>query len=405
MTIIKLAWRNIWRHKRRTLLLIAVVAYATLSTVFFWAMTEGQNDSIIANQARFIQAPALITTPSYHEDPDPENALPTLDFMAVVRNVAGVREVAPRVDAFGVIRSAYRSENVLLRGIAPQLEPAVSNIPSKIAEGVMLEHSGQVVLGVKLAQDLDVRLGERIAVDVSSLAGAQSLGLRLVGTTRTGVANLDRNTVYVHIEDARTLTGVSTATAVALDIARGNEERVSLQQVAPLLADKNDVTIYSLNTLMGDLVEFIQANTAQMLPILILFAIFAALAVTATLIVSLIERQREFGMMAAIGLAPRNLALMVILEAILTSVIGWLIGLALGYGISYIFSIYNILGSFFASSIESFASFGMGEELYTSIKVRYALYAALTVAFAAIFALIFPARQLLKLNPADAMRE
>lgn len=405
MTIIKLAWRNIWRHKRRTLLLIAVVAYATLSTVFFWAMTEGQNDSIIANQARFIQAPALITTPSYQDDPDPENALPHLDFIAEVKQAAGVREVAPRLDAFGVIRSAYRSENILLRGIEPQLEPAVSNIPNSLNAGDMLEHSGQIVLGAKLAEDLDVRLGERVAVDISSLAGAQSLGLRLVGTTRTGIADLDRNTVYVHIEDARTLTGVSTATAVALDIARGNEERVSLQQVAPLLADDAAITIYSLKALMGDLVQFIQANTAQMLPILILFAIFSALAVTATLIVSLLERQREFGMMAAIGLAPRNLALMVMLEAILTSAIGWLIGLALGYGISYIFSIYNILGSLFASSIESFASFGMGEELYTSIKASYALYAALTVAFAAIFALIFPARQLLKLNPADAMRE
>ncbi len=64
-TLFKLAWRNVWRQKRRTTLLIVVVAYASLSTIFFWGMTDGQNESLITNQARYIQAPALITTPSY----------------------------------------------------------------------------------------------------------------------------------------------------------------------------------------------------------------------------------------------------------------------------------------------------------------------------------------------------
>ena len=262
---------------------------------FFWGMTDGQNESLIANQARYIQAPALITTPAYQNDPDPENALPTLDFVDEVRAVSGVREVAPRLELFGLLRSAYTSENVMVRGIIPTLEPTVSNIPSKLSNGRMLETRGEVVLGEGLAERLDVRLGERVALDASSLAGAQATGLVLVGVVDTNVAALDQTTVLIHIDDAKKLTGVDNATAVALDITRGKEDNVA-QKVAATLVDYEGVEIYGLSALMGEMNKMLDANRVQMIPIGILFAIFAALAVTSTLFVSVIERSREFGM-------------------------------------------------------------------------------------------------------------
>ena len=85
--LFKLAWRNIWRQKRRTILLLIVVAYATLTTVFLWGMVDGTNESVLANQARFLQAPVLISTEAYRSDPDPENALSNLDFLSEVESV------------------------------------------------------------------------------------------------------------------------------------------------------------------------------------------------------------------------------------------------------------------------------------------------------------------------------
>ena len=402
-TLFKLAWRNVWRQKRRTTLLIVVVAYASLSTVFFWGMTDGQNESLITNQARFIQAPALITTPAYQDDPDPENALPALDFVSEVKAVNGVREVAPRLELFGLLRSAYASENVMVRGILPNLEANVSNIPKKLITGRMLETQGEVILGEGLAENLDVRLGERVALDVSSLAGAQAAGLILVGTVDVNVGDLDKTTVLIHIDDARKLTGVETATAVALDIARGKEDLIATR-VAPTLTDYADIEIYGITALMGEMNQMLDANRVQMVPIGILFAIFAALAVTSTLFVSVLERSREFGMMGAIGVSPPKLAGMVMLEAVIATLVGWLIGLIFGYSLTWLFSVKNIFGALFAATVETFADFGFGDEMYTTNRLIYILYAAATIVFAALFALLAPARKVARMNPAKAMR-
>lgn len=397
----RLAWRNLWRHRRRTVLLIVVVAYATLATIFFWGFTEGYTQSVLTNQARFLSAPALVTTPAYRDDPDPQNALPTLSFVGRLRQVPGVAEAAPRLEFFALLRSPYTSESAQVRGVDPALEPAVSDMPGSITEGRMLSGQGEVVLGRDLAERLDVRLGERLAVDVSSLAGPQAAGLVAVGFVNSGIAALDESLVLVHLEDARTLTGVGTSTGIALDVPRGQEEAVAarVQEVLP-----DGMRAYGLRELLGTLSDELDNNAVQMIPIGLLFALFAALAVTSTVLVSVLERRREFGMMAAIGLAPPKLAQMVVIEAVAATVLGWLVGLIIGYALTWLFGTYNILGTVMAGVNEAFASFGLGDELYTVSSPRYALYAAGTVAFAAIFALLIPARQVAKLEPVTAMR-
>lgn len=399
--LIRLAWRNLWRQRRRTLLLIVVVAYATLATIFFWGFTEGYTQSVLTNQARFLSAPALITTPSYRDDPDPQNALPTLDFLASVQNVLGVAETAPRLEFFALLRSPYTSESAQVRGVDPVLESAVSDVPEGITAGRMLTRPGELVLGQKLAERLDVRLGERLAVDVSSIAGPQAAGLLVVGFVNSGIAALDESVVLVHFQDARTLTGVKTATGVALDVPRGQEEAVAarVQEVLP-----EGVRAYGLRDLLGTLSDELDNNSVQMIPIGLLFAVFAALAVTSTVLVSVLERRREFGMIVAVGLAPPKLARMVVIEAVTGTVLGWLVGLALGYALTGLFGTYNILGPLLSGANQAFASFGLGDELYTASSPRYALYASATVAFAALFALLIPARQVARLEPVTAMR-
>ncbi len=398
--LFRLAWRNVWRHKRRTILLVLVVAYATLATVFFWGYVEGVTESILSNQARLLLAPALITTATYVNDPDPQNALPTLDFVASIEGRPGVHRTAPRLEFFALLRSPYTSESAMVRGIEPALEPAVSDLPQHI-EGQMLEQRGEVVLGAELARRLDVRLGERLAMDASALAGPQAAGLRVVGLLNSGLATVDRSVVLVHIDDARALTGVETATGIALDVPRGREDAVAerLQEHLP-----EGLEARGIMALLGPMRQEIEANRISMIPIGLLFAVFAALAVTSTVLVSVLERKRELGMMAAIGLAPPKLSSMVVLESVLATASGWVVGLVIGYGLLWIFGTWNILGAAFGTISEAFADWGLGNELYTTSHPVYALYAAATIVLAALFAMLIPARNVAKLNPVEAMR-
>lgn len=399
--MLTLAWRNLWRHKRRTLLLSIVVAYATLAIVFFWSFTDGFIDSITANQARYVSAPALITTPSYHSDPDPENALPTLDFVDTL-SASGLRGAAPRLEFPALLRSPYTSSGALIRGVDPGLEPAVSNIPESIREGRMIEQPGEIVLGRTLANELDVRLGERLAVDVSSLAGPQAAGLTVVGLIEAGMTIIDQGSVLVHLDDARHLTGVSTATGVALDIPFGQEQRVASQIQVQL---PEGVTAYPLQELMGTLAQGLAGERLQTLPLGLIFSLFAAITVTSTLVVSVLERTREFGIMIALGLSQQKLALLVVLEAVYSTLIGFAVGLILGYGLSWVMSVWNILGPFFASTYgDILSAFALSDEIYTRMSLEYLIYASFTIILAVIFAILTPARRVLKLNPSQAMR-
>ena len=92
------------------------------------------------------------------------------------------------------------------------------------------------------------------------------------------------------------------------------------------------------------------------------------------------------------------------LEAIIATLVGWLVGLVFGYSLTWLFSVKNIFGALFAATVETFADFGFGDEMYTANKLIYILYAAATIAFAAIFALLAPARKVARMNPAKAMR-
>ena len=401
-TTFKLAWRNVWRQRRRTLLLVLVVAYAVAATIFIWGFSEGQTQSLLSNQARYLKAPAVIAVPGYFNDPDPENALPNLDFVPRAEGVRGVEGAAPRLEFYGVVKSAYRAHNGQVRGVEGGLEPLVSSAPSKITAGRMLEGLNEVVMGVGLALELDVRLGERVAIEASSLAGPQALGFILVGTVDSRVPAVDDNLIMVPLDNARTLTGAQTATGVALAVARGQEDAVAAR-VATALQDVPDVHAYGLTELLGPLAE--QANNNSSIGLItLLFGLFAALAVTSTVLVSVLERSREFGMMGAIGMFPRGLALMVVVEAVITSAVGWLVGLVIGYGVTLVLGTWNILGPLFARSSGGLVDFGLGSELYTSSSPVFALYAAATVAFAALFAVIVPARKVLTMNVVEAMR-
>lgn len=400
--LLRLAWRDLWRQKRRTILLMVVVGYATLSIIFFWGFSDGFTQSIISNQARLLSAPVLISTPAYHNDPDPSHALKDLGFIKQLTSVRGVRAAAPRLDFYALLRSPYTSESAQVRGVVPGLEPKVSDLPKNVTQGRFLQKAGEVVLGESLAKTLDIRLGERMALDTSSQAGPQGMGLKLVGLIHSGVAAVDQGAVLVTLQDARQLTGVQRATGVALDVPHGQEVATAKRVQGVLPAG---TSAYSVMALLGPISAKLEGSRVQMGVIGFFFALLAAFAVMSTVLVSVIERQREFGMMVAVGLTPPRLARMVMLEAVLTTLLGWLCGLLLGYALLWLFASFNILGNAFASISDAFAQFGMGREVYTTLSPSYALYASETIFLAAILALLVPARTVRRLEPTSAMRQ
>ena len=403
-SISKLAWRNLWRHKRRTQLLLAVVAYATVAIIFFWGFFDGFINMLMSGQARYLNAPVLVQTSTYRNDPDPENFLPTLDFVDALANVEGVRGAAPRLEFPALLRSPYRTVGGFVRGIDPALEGQVSDIPANVTEGQMLSSPGEVVLGVGLAEELDVRLGERLALDVQSVGGAQGTGLRVAGFIESSINAVDENTVWVHLEDARSLTGVETATGVALDVQTGSEDRVAeAVNAAAVLPD--NVSAYPITALLGGLMATLDNERAQMIPLVVIIALFAAVTVMSTVIVSVIERTREFGVITSLGLDQGQLARMVTLEAVYTTFLGFAAGAGLGFGLNWILSLTNVMGPFMKNFYGNYLQgLALSNTFVLGASLGYLGWAATTILLAAILAIVVPGRRVRNLNPAEAMR-
>ncbi len=401
--LVKLSWRSLFRQRRRTALLIAVVAYATLAILFFWGFMDGFLTSIFQGQARLVSAPVVITTSAHHQNPDPVHALPeTAAFRQVALEHAAVRAVTPRLEMAGLLRSPYTSQGALLRGVDPEGERLLSDLPSVMGEGRYLEAPGEIVLGVDLAETLDVRVGERLAVDVSSLAGPTAVGLRVVGVIDSGIAIVDETTTLLHIDDARTLTGVTSATALSIDVAPGREAEVA-RALNERLPDEGRA--YGILDQMGELATGLAAERITMIPIGLLFSLFAAIAVTSSLVVSVMERTREFGVMLSLGFDHRRLGLMVTLEAILGSLLGFAVGMILGYGLLVWMQQVNVLGPVFSTLYGDFLQgLALGTDIRATVRFEYTAYAAVTVALAALFAALTPARRVANLVPAEAMR-
>ena len=404
LSIARLAWRNLWRHRRRTMLLLVAVAYATLAIIVFWAFYDGFVASLLSSQGRYASAPVLITSTAYRADPDPQNALPELGFRAQVAREPRVDAVAARLTFPALLRSPYTALGAQVRGVEPQQEAKVSDVPGAIPTGRMLDGPGEIVLGSELARRLDVRVGERLVVDAQALAGPQALGLRVVGLVDTGIGFVDRTTVMVDIADARKLTGVTTATGLALDVPFRTERATAMRLDAPGVLPAG-VHAYSVQDMLSGLMSGIEAKRRSMIPMALIFSIFAAVTVLSTVVVSVLERTREFGVAAALGLDQASLAWMVTLEATFTSALGLVAGAVLGYGIDFLLSRFNLVGplimSFYGNVLKDVA---LGDEIYFATSVAYLGWASVTIVLAALFAALAPARRLRRLRPAEALR-
>lgn len=372
------------------MLLALVVAYVTVATLFVDGFLDGYGESLVDAYGAYIAAPVVVASRGWWDDPDPAHSLkavPRMEHPAVLAH-------SPRLGFPALVRSPYRTEGIEAVGVEPRRELAVSRVPSRVAQGRWLDAPGEAVVGIHLARRLDVRVGERLVVETSALRGPQAVGLRVVGIVRAGVSNVDHFGLYLHLEDARWLTGgVATQVAVRVPRAREDAAAQALNRLLPPGLEARGVW-----DLMGPIRYDYEASRLFYAPILGLFVLLAAVAVTSTTYVSVRERLREVAVTESLGLPPLSLSAAVAAEAVLASSVGLLVGLVVGYGLLWYTATHNVFGPLMQLSVELMPEFGLTEALYTAVRPVYVVHAAAVVAVSGLLAALFPARMVLRLD-------
>jgi len=403
---LRMAWRNLWRHKRRTWLTATAMIFSNVLLVFMISLQFGSYDMMINNTLQSFSGHFQIQKDGYNDNPKLRLSIESIQPLATeLRRTMPEARVAARAAAFALASSEQRSFGVQVIGVQPDFEPGVSTIPGLVKQGSFLQdpNAAEIVIGAVMARNLKVGIGDEITLLGSGRDGSFAAGvLTVTGIYASGIQEMDRSFAEIplgYFQEMFAMGDHGNSIAVAVE---------SLDHVAPELINAKRVVsghdgllVIDWNDLHPGLKQAIQADLSSAWFMYGVLIILVAFSVLNTQLMSVLERTREFGVITALGIKPRQLASLVMLETTLMALIGLSIGVFLGWLVALYF---NVVGFSYPGMEEVAARFNLPGKMYPSVTVFSMMLGPFVVFLFCLLASIYPATRLYRLQPVDAMR-
>ena len=401
--LLTLAWRNIWRNKKRSLIIISAVAVGLCCGLFSSAAMFGMWDSMINTTIDRDIGHFQIHSKSFEDEklvtdtiPDFENILSTLN---ATKYVTGVTS---RILIEGMASSATTSNGVRILGVNPESEKKVTSIYENIIKGNYFGETwkNQIVIGEKLADNLGLREKSKIILGFQGIDGSIIYGaFRVTGIFRTQSSIFDKSNVFVKEDDLLRLINsdkISNEIVVRLS---------SVQQVdsiyIPIKNKYSNLSVKYWGELAPEL-KFYYESVVLQSNIFVGIILFALLfGITNTMLMSVMERVREFGVLMAVGMKRSRVFFMIMMETISLSFIGGIIGLILGL---ILIQYFGSVGINLSAFTEGLSQWSLGTQLYTSLPFSFYPPLVLMILVTAIISAFYPALKAIRLKPATAIR-
>ncbi|HCH61783.1 MAG TPA: hypothetical protein DFR83_03185 [Deltaproteobacteria bacterium] len=332
--LMRLAARNLRKNLRRTLITAAAIATGLALLIFTDNLQTGSYATMVSRGVSMLAGHVVVQAEGYQDDPDMHLLVPDAAAVsAAVHAAAPSARVASRVLIQGLVQSTRNTSGVALVGIEPKAEATISDWSDKIVEGgAWLEPDDQrgVVLGAKLAESLEVELGDKVVLMVQGQDDVVSRLFRVRGLLRTGTDSVDGFMGLVTVAAAQAaLEQPDTATMVTVhldDADRVEAVRAAVQQSM----GERPVEVLPWQQALPELYEYIQLDRQSSRVMFFIIAMIVCMGVLNTVLMSVMERVREFGVMMALGTRPGQIFRIILFEGILLGFFSSLLGLALG---------------------------------------------------------------------------
>ncbi len=356
--LVKISWRNLWRNPRGTLLTALALGLGLALLLISLGLLDGGHEQTIADGVRFGPGHVVVQAKGYQDSSSDELLLPSQAVSDVERflktaNVKQkVRGVSPRLLATGLLSTSASSAGVRIVGVIPEDERAVSLVPMRMVEGTYLTSNDKlsgVVIGDELARKLELKIGSKAVLMTQSLtqagakAGAgdemQSTLLRVTGIFRTGLQAIDANMIYLPLSSAQALLGVTDdrVTQVALLLVQEGDSPLIARALRKQLAG-SPVEVLTWRESLPMLAQILGLDHAFNYIMNGVILAMVGLGILNTILMRVLERRYEFGVSKALGLRPRQLAIMVVGESLALTAISLALGLALGLSVQHYFA-------------------------------------------------------------------
>jgi putative ABC transport system permease protein len=405
---LKLGWRNLGRNKRRTFLTLGAVAlYCWLLLWFLW-FGDGAHDGMIENYVRILTGHVQIHARGFRDDMSVMKRIrepgPVLEAVA---RTPKVRSYSARIKTYALAAAHGDSAGAFVLAFDPRRERGVSNMHKSLREGRFLEEGRgrEVVIGYVLAENLGLKIGDEIAVMVQAADGSMGADkFAVVGLADPGISSMNNSLIMMNLADAQTLLAYGDAVNEIIVMA---DDSYDVDRVDRELKANIDLERYEVLTwaeAAPEMKQLVELDWASFVLMMAVFAVVALLGIMNTVVMSVFERVREFGIMTAMGLRPGQLARLVVTETLLLTLVAAAVGFGLAAATTYANTIYGFDMSVFGAQ-ESLADWGMANTLFfAKFSLKFFVIALVSVVAMALVAALYPALKAAAMKPVEAIK-
>ncbi|MFN3530138.1 MAG: ABC transporter permease [Bacteroidia bacterium] len=328
MMLLKLAWRNLWRSRKRTLITVSSVFFAVLLAVMAESVNRGSHDAMIRNSVSYFTGYLQLQDSAYFEEPSLDYCFGWDEAEAARFAIPGVKQLIPRLQGFVLAAGGDRTRAALVLGIDPEAEQVLNGLQDQLLSGAF--EAGAVVLGDRLAERLQLAPGDSIVLLGQGYQGQQAAGIyRISGLIKPTSPELRKQVVYLPLADAQELFAAYDMVSSVLVMPDQPNRLSGLQgQLADLLPSDGFVVVRSWQELLPELLAAIEFDNASNRIILVILYIVIGFGIFGTVLTMTLERRKEFGVLISVGMRRGRLGLMALYESLLMGLVGVAAGLA-----------------------------------------------------------------------------
>ena len=402
-SLIKIAWRNIWRNKLRSLVVIISIIFGLLGGIIMIAMSYGLNEERMNNAVDTYLSHIQIHNNSFSEDYNIKHTIDNLNLIEeALNNDERVISYTKRIVLNGMLSNSNGSYGIQVKGVDPDTEIKVTNTYDKIIDGEYFKskRDNTILVGKKLADRLNLKLKSKVVITFQDENyELTSLLFRVEGIFRSGNSRYDETNVFVKnisvIKNLPRFTGYHEIPILLNDINLRGEVKKDL------------IPISTNNIVEGwdDISKELAYANEMLAAVLYIFMMIIlsglSFGVINTMLMAILERKKEIGMLMSIGMDRYKIFLMISMETIFLSMIALPFGLILSYVIVEYYSVVGIDLSIVEAGLENF---GVGTRLYFKVPNEEYFIVSFMVLIISIVSSIFPSIRALKINPVEATK-
>lgn len=404
--LFKIAWRNIWRNPTRSMVVILSLVIGVWATVIILAVSDSLHAESLKEGIEYKYGHIQIHTKAYKKRAEFGNTIPRgMSFLEEIKKDPAVKAATARLLTAGMIASAGYSSNVQIRGVMPEGEEATTLLKTRLFQGDYLDINKRnpIIIGEKLAKKLKVGVGKKVVLTFETpAADLVSTTFKIVGTFKTTQSRDEETLTFVRLEDLTRLADMPISTN---EIVIKMKDTKMLNQYITSLDNKYpnpEIVIENWESAAPDMAMVSDMIYQMDVIVTVIVLLVLAFGIVNTMLMSVLERFKELGILMAVGMNKLKVFSMIVLETIFLSVAGGIGGMLLGFLTVKLLHQTGVNLSLFS---EGLSGWGFKELIYPVLEIRVYTLITFAVIITAIISSFYPAIRALSLNPSEAIRK